>query len=157
MKCVFDVALMSLLDDGLLTRCGHGNWARYTVPHELVRKVMRVAYAEFTPDSWYDDDYSMNHGVTGGEGNDAVAAAGDACDVPMSIAEYGSGCRSPRRMGKRDRYTQIGSFSRGGKAGNVVSLSVAKRVPHHKRRKMSSSPSLLFKDVCPHHEQPMSP
>lgn len=141
-KCAFDVALMSLLEDGLLTRCGHGNWAQYTVPHDVLRMAMRVAYADFSPD-WYDN----SNGAVGShdEVDDAMVMAveGDACDAP--VIEYSGGCRSPRRSVKRDRYYN-GVYSKS-KIGNV-SLSVSKRIPNHKRRKMASP---LYK------EQPMSP
>ena len=146
-KCVFDVALMSLLEDGLLSRCGHGNWAQYTIPHDVVKKAMRVAYADFTPD-WYD----YSNGIGGGqdEGDEAMAMAamaaeGDVCDAP--VLEYSSGCRSPRRTGKRERF-HSGGYPKG-KIGNV-SLSLSRRIPAHKRRKMSSP---LYKE----HHQPMSP
>ena len=130
-KCAFDVALMSLFEDGLLSRCGHGNWAQYTVPHDVVRRAMRVAYADFTPD-WYDHS-------NGGVGLDdevtmaGMAAEGDVCDAP--VIDYSSGCRSPsRRGGKRERY-HSGAYSKN-KIG-TVSLSVSKRLPTHKRRKMA--------------------
>lgn len=156
-KCAFDVALVSLLDDGLLTRCGYGNWAQYTVPKDAVKKAMRVAYADFTPD-WFEYSY----GFVGDEGEEddmmamaAVAAAEDACDV--AVREYGGGGRSPRRVGKRDRYG-ISALTKG-KIGNSVSYSVSKKLSHHKRRKMQSPSSLagsvfLNKET---HVQPMSP
>ena len=46
-KGYFDVAMVSLLEDGLLVRCGSGNWARYAVPGDMVAKAQGVAYQGF--------------------------------------------------------------------------------------------------------------
>lgn len=145
-KCAFDVALMSLFEDGLVARCGHGNWAQYTVPHDAVRRAMRVAYADFTPD-WYD--HSHGAVVLDDEAGDGMAMAGlgaegDVCDAPL--IDYSGGCRSPRKAGKRERY-HSGSYSKN--SNKIGSLSVSKRMPNHKRRKMASP---LYKE-----QQPMSP
>jgi hypothetical protein len=47
MKGWFDVALVSLLEEGLLERCGSGNWARYSVPEGMAVKAQAAAYMGF--------------------------------------------------------------------------------------------------------------
>ena len=46
-KCAFDVAVVSLLEEGLLVRSGHGNWAQYGIPSGRVQDAMRLADFEF--------------------------------------------------------------------------------------------------------------
>lgn len=55
-KCLLDVALLTLLDHGLLYRHGYGNWGLYTVPAEAMRDATRIAFAEFPgeDEGWVD-------------------------------------------------------------------------------------------------------
>eukprot|EP00890_Picochlorum_soloecismus_P003759 jgi/Picsp_1/4384/NSC_01890-R1_---NA--- len=55
-KCLLDVALLTLLDHGLLYRHGYGNWGLYSVPAEAMRDATRIAFAEFPGEDkgWVD-------------------------------------------------------------------------------------------------------
>jgi len=49
-KGFFDVAVVSLLEEGLMVRCGSGNWSRYGVPADMTVKARVVAYQGFEGD-----------------------------------------------------------------------------------------------------------
>ena len=55
-KCLVDVAVMKLVEQGLVHRHGIGNWAVYMIPGHAVMKARAFAFAEFAgiEDSMYD-------------------------------------------------------------------------------------------------------
>ena len=82
-KCLLDVALLTLLDHGLLYRHGYGNWGLYTVPAEAMRDATRIAFAEFPgeDDGWVDGAMEeCGCCVKRHEGNASNNDDGDACE-----------------------------------------------------------------------------
>ncbi len=47
-KCAVDLALLSLVDQGLLSRHGYGNFALYQIPQDAVHEATELAYLEFS-------------------------------------------------------------------------------------------------------------
>ncbi len=71
-KGYFDVAVVSLLEEGLMVRCGSGNWSRYGVPAEMVGKARVVAYQGFEGDC---EDVIGTTGASGTVGAPGTAGA----------------------------------------------------------------------------------
>ncbi|KAL4545711.1 hypothetical protein Ndes2526B_g00362 [Nannochloris sp. 'desiccata'] len=47
-KYVIELALLSLVDQGLLNRHGYGNFALYTIPQDALHEATKLAYLEFS-------------------------------------------------------------------------------------------------------------
>ena len=85
LKGVFDVALVSLLEEGLLERAGSGNWARYQVPLSAYFKAQTVAYC-----GWVGDDCDIR---------EVMREGGTKRDLSLSPLRVSGG----RGMKKRKR------------------------------------------------------
>ena len=77
-KGFFDVAVVSLLEEGLMVRCGSGNWSRYGVPAEMMVEARMVAYQGFEGDC---DDVVGTSGAAGATGATGVTGATGATGV----------------------------------------------------------------------------
>lgn len=69
-KGVFEVALATLVDRGLVCWHGVGNWAQYTIPGHKKNEAIKMAYADFGGE--VDVDIVLSGGCDPSDGQDAV-------------------------------------------------------------------------------------
>lgn len=88
-KGFFDVAVVSLLEEGLMVRCGSGNWSRYGVPADMTVKARVVAYQGFEGDC---DD------VVGTSGASSAFVAAGSVVATGSVVTTGAVSSSKREL-----------------------------------------------------------
>jgi len=145
-KCLLDVALLTLLDHGLLRRHGYGNWGLYTVPAEAMGDATKIAFEEFPgeDEGWVEGDGVMGEcGCHQGRQDDGDRDAefldenmATVCHMPRSkyeVPRFQTACHlamhtSKKRNGVQD-WTACGrpAIARSPRARGAVRIAIGDR------------------------------
>ena len=94
-KGIFDIAVVSLLEEGLMVRYGSGNWSRYGVPAEMVVNARGLAYQGFEGDC--EDLVSTAGGIGTFGAMGTTATVGTVMTGSLSTLRVAGGVKKRKR------------------------------------------------------------